>query len=46
MWVTLLLLVAVVLGLSHGRVARRDREITFGVTLLVIGYVAMSKHLL
>jgi hypothetical protein len=46
MWPLLLVGVALALGLRSRIAARTQGKVVTGVTLLVIAYVAVSKHLL
>jgi len=46
MWTLLLVAAFVVIGLKSTVASRSDGQIALAVTVLVIGYVSVSKHLL
>lgn len=46
MWTILLLVAFAALGLRSRIASRTDGRLALGATILVVGYVALSRHLL
>ena len=45
MWIFLILITALVVGLVAKTTPRQDKWIMLGVTLVVVGFVAVKSHL-